>query len=163
MQAIPKRVQWSERASRRVAFFCGAVFLYYGCTKLPVLDETVLAIRMILPNQLAAETIAVLVTAAEIYLGLHLVISRDKTPYIYGLLALLSVFTVFLLYTLIIDNPVGCGCGGLLRLFASIKANAAVGIFRNVMLTLLLLSCLKTSSRKNLSGEPIGGASLPQA
>ena len=116
----------------------GALFIYSGLYKLAYPGEATMAlVSLDLPLALAIITIAA-VTAVELYLGIILLLRVDMRYALWATTGLVFAFTIFLWHLSTLAHPPACGCMGLTGLFRSNRANALLGICRNVTLLWLL-------------------------
>ena len=118
----------------------GFVFIIYGTAKLfsPYLTVAVFGIFGVSPS--IAYWLTICLIAVDIYLGVSLVVLRDRRVAPIVAFCCLCIFSCYLVYLITLAEPPDCGCGGIVRLFESNKSNAVFGLFRNVSLLIGLLA-----------------------
>ena len=117
----------------------GFLFLYAGAVKLVKPgDMMIVATFLRFPADLRTAFI-ISVALIEVWLGLALLIAPERRSSRWSAIACLTVFIWYLVYLVQLANPPSCGCGGLLALFNSNRANAQFGLFRNVLFVCALL------------------------
>lgn len=117
-----------------VPVFVGGVFLFYGASKVANLSATIVSIDFLVHHKAVSKPLAAVVAAVDVYLGILLFFGGGKRRTVRVALAFLTVYTLFLCYLVSMKNPPNCGCGGMIQFFASNRANAAMGVLRNICL-----------------------------
>ena len=129
------------------AFLVGALILWAGMHTIWQPAEVALALAVLVMNIKVSTALAICVAVIEVHVGLLLLLRRSSEGALRAGLLLLFGFTVFLWYLRNFASLPSCGCPGLHGLFSSNRQAALFGMFRNVVLILLLLGASVSNLR----------------
>jgi hypothetical protein len=116
----------------------GLLFLFAAAQRLLHPGPATMALESIDVPTGWARALVTMAIITEIYLGTLLVLRRDLRYALAASSALLLAFTGYLWFLTTLANPPSCGCLGLTGIFSNSRAEALLGLSRNVLLLWLI-------------------------
>lgn len=110
------------------------LFLWAGLAKAVHPAEAYVGLVTIGINRFLAEGLILVVATTELALGVMLLKPHVSKPVRACTSGLLGVFCLYLYYLRTLADPPGCSCPGLHGIFDSARAQALLGLARNVVL-----------------------------